>query len=51
MWVSQQEKDDLQVKFVEDRAQIEKEKENHLVEKIGFKEAVTRELHSVKGLE
>jgi hypothetical protein len=37
--------------FVEDRAQIQKEKEQLLVEHIGVKEAVTRALHSMTGLE
>jgi hypothetical protein len=49
--VAQQEKDDIQAKFAEDRAQIQKEKEQLLTEKIGVKEAVTRALHSVTGLE
>jgi hypothetical protein len=31
-WVAQQEKDDLQVKFAEDRVQIQKEKEQLLAE-------------------
>jgi hypothetical protein len=49
--VAQQEKDDLQAKFAEDRAQIQKEKEQLLAEKIGVKEAVIRALHFVMGLE
>jgi hypothetical protein len=49
--VAQQEKDDLQVKFAEDRVQIQKEKEQLLMEQIGVKEAVTRALRSVTGLE
>jgi hypothetical protein len=48
--VAQQEKDDLQAKFAEDRAQIQKEKEQLLTEQMGVKEAVTRALHSVMGL-
>jgi flagellar biosynthesis GTPase FlhF len=48
--VAQQEKDDLQVKFAEDRAQIQKEKEQLLTEQMGVKEAVTRALRSVSGL-
>jgi chromosome segregation ATPase len=48
--VAQQEKDDLQAKFAEDRAQIQKEKEQLLMEQIGVKEAVTRALRSVSGL-
>jgi hypothetical protein len=36
-WVAQQEKDDLQVNFVEDRARIQKEKEQLLPEKMGVK--------------
>jgi hypothetical protein len=49
-WVVQQVKDDLQVKFAEDRVQIQKEKEQILVEKMGVKEPVTRALRSVSGL-
>jgi hypothetical protein len=45
--VAQQEKDDLQAKFAEDKAQIQKEKEQLLAEQIGVKEAVTRALRSV----
>ena len=48
---AQQGKDDLQAKFAEDRVQIQKEKEQLLAEHIGVKEAVTRALHSVTGLE
>jgi hypothetical protein len=40
-------KDDLQVKFAEDREKLQKEKEQLLAEKIGVKEVVTRSLHSV----
>jgi hypothetical protein len=50
-WVAQQEKDDIQAKFAEDRAQIQNEKEQLLTEKIGVKEAVTREILSVTVLE
>jgi hypothetical protein len=50
-WVAQQEKDDLEAKFAEDRAQIQKEKEQFLVKKMGVKEAVIRALRSVTGLE
>jgi hypothetical protein len=35
--VAQQEKDDLQVKFAKGKAQIQKEKEQLFVEKIGVK--------------
>jgi hypothetical protein len=49
-WISQQEKDDLQVKFALDKAQIQKEKEQLLVEQTGVKEVVTRELRSMLGL-
>jgi hypothetical protein len=48
--VAQQEKDDLQVKFAEDKAQIQKEKEQLLAKQMGVKEAVTRALRSVSGL-
>jgi VIT1/CCC1 family predicted Fe2+/Mn2+ transporter len=47
----QQEKDDLQTKFKEERAQIQQEKEQLLAEQVGVKEAVSRALHSVTGLE
>ena len=50
-WVAQQEKDDLQIKFEEDKAQIQKEKEQLLTEQVGVKEAVNRALQSVTGLE
>jgi hypothetical protein len=49
--VAQQEKDDLQIKFEEDRAQIQQEKEQLLTEQVGVKEAVHRALRSVTGLE
>jgi hypothetical protein len=49
--VAQQEKDDLQTKFEEERAQIQQEKEQLLVEQVGVKEAVSRALRSVMGLE
>jgi hypothetical protein len=49
--VAQQEKDDLQIKFEEDKAQIQKEKEQLLMEQVGVKEAVNRALRSVTGLE
>jgi hypothetical protein len=39
------------VKFAEDRAQIQKEKEELLIDHIGVKEAVTRALRSMIGLE
>jgi hypothetical protein len=39
------------VKFAEDRAQIQKEKEKLLTEQMGVKETVTRALRSVTGLE
>jgi hypothetical protein len=38
------------VKFAEDKAQIQKEKEQLLTEKIGVKEVVTRALRSVSVL-
>jgi hypothetical protein len=47
----QEGKDDLQTKFVEDRVQIQKEKEQFLTKKIEVKEAITRELRSLMGLE
>jgi hypothetical protein len=47
----QQEKDDLQANFAEDRAQIQKEKEQLLANQIEVKEAVTRALCFVMGLE
>jgi hypothetical protein len=43
--VAQQEKDDLQTKFKEERAQIQQEKEQLLAEQVGVKEAVSRALH------
>jgi hypothetical protein len=49
--VVQQEKDDLQTKFKQDRAQIQQENEQLLTEQIGVKEAVRRALRSVIGLE
>jgi hypothetical protein len=44
------EKYDIQAKFAEDRSQIQKEKEQFLSEKIGFKEAVTRDTLLYDGL-
>jgi VIT1/CCC1 family predicted Fe2+/Mn2+ transporter len=49
--VAQQEKDDLQTKFEEEKAQIQQEKEKLLTEQLGVKEAVSRALHSMTGLE
>jgi hypothetical protein len=49
--VAQQEKDNLQIKFEEDKAQIQKEKEQLLTEHVGVKEAVNRALHSMTSLE
>jgi hypothetical protein len=49
--VTQQKKDDLQTKFEENKAQIQQEKEQLLVEQVRFKEAVNRALRSVTGLE
>jgi hypothetical protein len=46
----QQEKYDLHAKFVEDRVQIQKEKEEILIEQMGLKEEVTISLRSVSGL-
>jgi VIT1/CCC1 family predicted Fe2+/Mn2+ transporter len=48
---AQQENDDLQTKFEEERAQIQQEKEKLLAEKVEVKEAVSRALHSVTGLD
>jgi hypothetical protein len=41
----------LHTKFKEERAQIQQEKENLLAEKLEVKEAVSRALHYVTGLE
>ena len=49
--VAQQEKDDLQINFEEDRAQIEQEKGKLLTKQVGVKEAVSRALCFVTGLE
>jgi hypothetical protein len=49
--VVQQEKVSLQTKFEEDKEQIQQEKEQWLVEQLGFKEAVSKELCFVTGLE
>jgi len=49
--VAQQEKDDLHTKFKEERAQVKQEKEQFLVEQLIIKEAVSRALRSVTGLE
>jgi chromosome segregation ATPase len=48
--VVQQEKDDLRAKFEEDREQIQREKDQLLMEQIGVREAVTRALRSMSGL-
>jgi hypothetical protein len=45
--VAQQEKDDIRAKFEEDREKIQKDKYQFLTEKIGIREAVTRELSSM----
>jgi hypothetical protein len=50
-WVAQKEKDDLQAKFEEERAQVKQEKEQFLTEQLGVKEAVDRALRSMMGLE
>jgi hypothetical protein len=50
LWVVQQEKDDIRVKFEEDREKIQKEKDQLLVEQTVVKEDVTRALRSVSGL-
>jgi hypothetical protein len=47
----QQEKNALQEKFEEDRAKIEKEKEQLLAKKIGIEEVVNRRFLSVTSLE
>jgi hypothetical protein len=49
--VAQQEKYGIQAKFAEDRAQIQKEKEQLLANQIGVKEAVIRALRFLVGLE
>jgi len=49
--VVKQEKDNLQIKFKEDKVQIWKEKEQQLTNKVRVKEATNRELHYVTGLE
>jgi hypothetical protein len=49
--VAQQEKDDLHTKFEEERAQVKQEKEQLLAEQLRVKEAVSRALRSVTGLE
>jgi hypothetical protein len=49
--VAQQEKVSFQTKFEEDRAQIQQEKEQLLTEQVGIREAVSRALRSVTGLE
>jgi hypothetical protein len=49
--VDKKEKEDLQAKFEEERAQAKKEKEQLLTEQWGVKEAVNRSLHFVTGLE
>jgi hypothetical protein len=48
---AQQEKDAIQAKFEEDRAKIQKEKEQLLTKQIGIEEAVNRAFLSVTGLE
>jgi hypothetical protein len=47
----EQDKVSLQTKFEEEKAHIQHEKEQLLVEKLEVKEAVNRELHSVTCLE
>jgi ornithine cyclodeaminase/alanine dehydrogenase-like protein (mu-crystallin family) len=49
--VAQQEKAALQTKFEEEKAQIQQEKEQLLAEQLRVKEAVSRALRSVTGLE
>jgi hypothetical protein len=49
--VAQQEKDALQAKFIEDRAQIQQDKEQLIAKQVGVKEAINRALCSVTGLE
>jgi hypothetical protein len=48
--VVKQERENLQVKFAQDREQIQNENEQLLTEQMGVKEAVTRELCFVPGL-
>jgi hypothetical protein len=45
------EKFSLQANFEEEKAQIQHEKEQLLVEQVGVKEATSRALHSMMGLE
>ena len=51
LWVVQQDKDDIREKFEEDREKIHKEKDQFLTEKTTVKEAMTRALRLVSGLE
>jgi hypothetical protein len=48
--VAQQEKYGLRENFEEDRENIQREKDQFLIEKIGVREAVTRALRSMPGL-
>jgi len=50
LWVAQQEKDDMRVKFEEDREQIHREKDQLLVKQIAVKETVARALRSMSRL-
>jgi hypothetical protein len=47
----QEEKDDLHTKFEEERTQIQQEKEKFLIEQLRVKEAFSRALCSVTGLD
>jgi hypothetical protein len=48
--VMQQEKDYIRAKFEEDKEKIQKEKDQLLIEHIGVREVVTRQLLSMMGL-
>jgi len=49
--VAQKEKNEIQEKFKQNNAKIQEEKDQLLVEQIGIKEAVTKSLRSLSGLE
>jgi hypothetical protein len=49
--VAQQEKDDLHTRFKEERVHVNQEKEKFLAEQLRVKEAVSRALRSMIGLE
>jgi phosphopantetheinyl transferase (holo-ACP synthase) len=48
--VSQKEKDEIRVKFDQNNAKIQEEKDQLLTEQTAVKEAVTKALHVVSGL-